>query len=66
MRWKKWSEYAIRSECETYAISRAVIDGKDKYTAWRLPKEALGYFTTPQEAKSYLESIHVKDQKAAP
>lgn len=56
MRWVKWTKYSIKSECGAFSISRAVVQGKDKFTVWRLPNQSLGYFDSPEEAKQFAES----------
>jgi len=65
VRWEKWTDYSIKSQCGKYAISRAVVNGQDKFTAWKLPSEVLGFFGEAHSAKQHVEDVENDQSKKA-
>lgn len=52
MKWQKWGEYAAKSDCAKYSVSRAMVSGNWIFEAWRLPGIHLGKFKTSKEAST--------------
>lgn len=67
MRWQRWSDYALRTSCETFAISKARIAGNWIYTLWRLKpeRERLQDFRTVEAAKAAADGLNAGLQAEA-
>ena len=55
MQWQQKGRWYIQNSEKKYLISKALVEGQKKYTAWicyekRKPNESLGTFDTPEQA----------------